>query len=206
MKWFYPIEKKLPIAFLLLVITLVIFFNNINERSNSRQINRLVTSIYDNRLVVENYILDLTEHMHKVEEIIYSEQDDEIKKTAFNAVFLEMKNLNERYGRTELTAEEKEHFEEFLAMCSGLERQVQKGAFGEAQLITRSAIHTLKTLSNIQVKEAQVMVRQTNQLCRSYQTSSQLEIALLIVIMLVVYKLVFTYGMNGRRTKRFHLN
>lgn len=207
MKWLYPIQKKLPVSFMLLVIALLIFINNIYERSNSRQINKLVTSIYDDRLVVENYILNLSENIYRIEEVIYAEQDDEAKKGALNNLMTEIESINTRYKQTVLTQEEEVYFRQFSDLCHNIHRQIENGNFYEIQLAADNSIQLLRTLSAIQVKEAQLMVSHTNKICRSYQISSQLEIAIIIVVLSIVLALIFTSTVSNRViNQRYRLN
>ena len=57
MKWTYPIPNKLGTSLLLMGVLVLVLFNNLSERSNSRQLKTAFESIYEDRLIAESYIL-----------------------------------------------------------------------------------------------------------------------------------------------------
>lgn len=204
MKWLYPIKKKMPAACLLFVVLAIVFFNNLSERKNSVQINKLVTSIYDDRLVVENYILTLSENMHKVIDIAYSEIDDESKKDALNALLYEVQSINTRYRKTVLTKEEETYFAQHMDLCKQMQTHANNRDFKACKEVALNTLGVLGSLSTIQVYEAKSMVSQTNKLVKAYESTSQLEMAVVVIIAFIIQALVFTSNVGKQMFNHRH--
>lgn len=198
----------MPAACLLFVVLAIVFFNNLSERENSAQINKLVTSIYDDRLVVENYILTLSENMHKMIDLTYSEIDDESKKEALNALLYEVQSINTRYQKTVLTKEEEAYFAQYTDLCKRMQAHVANNDFKASKEVALNALGVLGSLSTIQVYEAKSMVSQTNKLVKSYESTSQLEMAVVVVIAVIIQALIFTSNVGKRmyNNHRHNLN
>ena len=68
MKWTYAIPHKFTTSLLLLTVILIVFFNNLQERRNSSELRIAFDAIYEDRLLAESYILQLSSILHEVDE------------------------------------------------------------------------------------------------------------------------------------------
>lgn len=59
MKWTYSIKNKMTAATLLFAVITIVFINNLVERWNSEKINATITTIFDDRFMVESYIFNI---------------------------------------------------------------------------------------------------------------------------------------------------
>ena len=58
--------SKIKIATLLFSVLVLMLLTNLQERSTIKRLNNAVTSIYEDRVVVGNYILTLSNDMEEV--------------------------------------------------------------------------------------------------------------------------------------------
>jgi hypothetical protein len=65
MKWIYRIQQKLPIAFLLAIILAGVFIKNMVERNSVSDLGDSFASVYEDRLLVESYIYQLSDRLYK---------------------------------------------------------------------------------------------------------------------------------------------
>lgn len=187
MKWAYHIPGKLKISLLLTVVICLIMFNNLTERWTSRELKSAFESMFEDRLMAESYILQLSDEIHSIH--------DEAKKNQllpFKSIeihLLEIQRLNEDYLKTQLTEEEKTHFKSFETHTAKMGDAFKNGEIAEDEI--DGALSELKILSQIQVKEAQGLIKRSGQIFTSDAASAQLEIMLLIVVILIVQTILF---------------
>jgi hypothetical protein len=192
MKWTYSIRNKATAAALLLTVFLIVLFNNLKERKNSVKISETIHSIFQDRLVVESYIFQHAEHLHKIEGIIDSENTEHTdKQQQVAAVFRQIMELNESYLKTVLTEEEEKVFGGFNNLCRKIGVEAEQGDLAAAKAHAKEAALSLKTLSSIQVTEGASLMTNAKAMFSASTLSSQLESAILLVIALIIQALIF---------------
>lgn len=192
MKWSYSIKNKLAAAFLLFVVLCLVLLNNFHERSNSSEINRAMTAIYKDRLLVEGYIYSYSEHLHQIIELIErSPLDARGKQLEMQHHFAAMQELSRNYLQTELTESERMNFTRFTTLLGHLERNAGLEQFDAGALHARDALSVLHTLSTIQLNEAGTEMHRAEKIFSSTTISLQFEMALLVVIIVLIQILVF---------------
>lgn len=65
MKWIYVIEHKLKAALCLGIILFVVLWNNIGESKTMIELGESFNTIYEDRLMAENYIYKMSEIIHQ---------------------------------------------------------------------------------------------------------------------------------------------
>ncbi|WP_339786795.1 hypothetical protein [uncultured Imperialibacter sp.] len=192
MKWTYSIRNKTTAAALLLTVFLIVLFNNLKERKNSVKISETIHSIFQDRLVVESYIFQHAEHLHKIEGVIDSENTEHAdKQQQVAAVFSQIMELNESYLKTVLTEEEERVFGGFNNLCQKIGAKAEQGDLAAAKALAKEAALSLKTLSSIQVTEGASLMTDAKAMFSASTLSSQLESAILLVIALIIQALIF---------------
>jgi len=192
MKWAYKLKGKMTAAVLLFFVLGMILLNNLKEQNNSEEINKVVTSIYNDRLVVESYIFQYSEHLHKIIEIIDSEQyREKEKQERVASIIPQIGVLNEAYAKTHLTTDEAVNFTKFVGLCGSIGSHSNAGDLDSTRQYSKEAVLMLKALSSIQVSEAKMLMTNVNQLFSSVSLSSQFEMVFLIVIAFIIQVLVF---------------
>lgn len=187
MKWTYSIPEKFKASLLLTGVIVVILLNNLSERTNSRQLKSAFESIYEDRLMAESYILELSEQLHDIENKLDNQKS--ISPIQVDEFIHELDQISLRYLDTKLTDEEEVHFVKFEAISWEIGFGLREGKNVDKQI--SAAFVELKELSTIQVKEAQKIMGQTGRIFSTGSISSQFEIALLIIAALFVQAIMF---------------
>lgn len=202
MKWTYSIPEKFKASLLLTGVIVIILFNNLSERNNSRQLKSAFESIYEDRLMAESYILELSEELHGIQDNL--ENKGFLPSRQVDEYMGKLDQISLLYLDTKLTKEEQTHFEKFESITSKIGYGLRKGENVEPQIL--AALSELKTLSHIQVKEAGILMGQTGRIFSSGAMSSQLEIAMLIVAALFVQAIMFaSKSLHAKEKNGAHL-
>lgn len=189
MKWTYHVPGKVRTSLLLMGVLVLVLFNNLSERANSKQLKTAFESIYEDRLMAETYLFRLNNELHQIEELLERPVAGQKEKLTENIAEIEQINL--LYLETKLTEAEGRRFEHFEKLTRDLTKALQTGGFETANSKIREALRDLQLLSDIQVSEAQSILAQSNRIFSSGSISSQFEIGLLIVIGLMIQAILF---------------
>jgi hypothetical protein len=187
MKWTYQIRGKAKISLLLTGLICLILINNLSERSQSRELQKVLDSMYQDRLIAESYILQLSDELHSIGLIL--EIGSDFQESLLYSHWQKIEQINLNYLETQLTKEEKIHFDRFEKMTWAIFQGIPERKNSQATL--QEALTELKILSEIQVKEAQNLISRSGQIFSSDAAHSQLEIALLVVMVLIVQAILF---------------
>lgn len=202
MMWALAINNKVAASLLLATVLGVAIITNFGERRNAEKINNAVTSLYEDRMVVEGYIFELSHHMDFMEEwsgnkVIY--------KDAREAVLNRMdgiKNINSLYLGTKLTPLEQIEFNEFMALCNRMEHYARIGNRGAVRPLVKKSNEVLQRLSVIQLQEARLHMDEVVSLSSFSAILSQLEMGTLIIVALIIQVLVFSSNTIRSLTKQ----
>nr|WP_287935947.1 MCP four helix bundle domain-containing protein [Algoriphagus sp.] len=187
MKWTYAIPAKLKASLVLTGVIGIILVNNLTERSQTRELKTAFESIYEDRLIAESYILQLSDELRSIQHILESNPDK--NENQLNSHWQNMEQINLNYLETQLTPEEKAHFDAFEKITWNMSLGIKERKNVNPQI--EAAFGELKILSQIQVKEAEALVSKTGRIFSSDAAHAQLEIALLIIAALVVQAILF---------------
>lgn len=188
MKWAYTLKNKMKLAFLLLFVLGMVLINNLSQRGDVASLTTVVHSIYADRVIVENYIFRLSDNIHQVIELSSGNAAPGFDKIA--PLFHSIDSLNSAYRQTMLTPKEDSVFSSFTALGSKIKHYSQHNETALSVKAARESLALLDTLSAIQVSETKNLLSKTNNIAHAAETSSQFEIALLIIIALVIQGLV----------------
>lgn len=189
MKWTYNIPNKLGTSLLLMGVMALLVFNNLKERSNSEQLKTAFESIYEDRLIVESYILHLADELHQIQELL--EKPVAEKDKLLEEKLDKIGQIKALYLNTKLTQTEEERFGHFENLTSQLDQSLSSDDSEAAMRSISLALDDLNHLSEIQVTEAQSLLSQTQRIFSSDSISSQFEIGLVIVIGLMIQGMLF---------------
>lgn len=199
MKWAYSIRNKFAAAVILFVALGIIFMNNLYERNNSAKINASIATIYEDRLMVESYIYQYSDQLHRIIEMIDESENQNSISHKLNPAFAEIRSLNAAYEKTKLTPAEKISFDEFSLLCDQMQDEVAAGNLMNGKIISRKALNILNTLSDIQISEAKLERSHAEKLFSSSSIFSNVEMVVLIVIAFMIQALIF-----ASKTLRLH--
>ncbi len=189
MKWTYNIPKKTGTAFLLLSVLVLVLANNLRDRSHSKKLETAFESIYKDRLMVESYILRLSEQLHQIQELL--ENPVARHTELLQGKMSEIEQINLLYLNTELTEAEEIHFGHFEKLTWELQTALRNGEAENANSQIVEALADLRLLSEIQITEGQSLMSQSQQLFKASSISSQFELCLVIILGLMVQGILF---------------
>jgi predicted transcriptional regulator len=201
------LKKRRISAFLIIGLLLVFLYGkNLLERRSFRAVSGTLSTVYEDRLLVESYIFQISEKLFKIQRLVdhcninydYTKVIAEI--SAQEQVILK---LIGSFEATELTTEEatlltdfKRIIEKDLSIKSyQLLYNDSSGVNVEQvkvydQKIAR-AQQDLDKLSNIQLEEGDKLVSKAKTLINRSQIWAQFELALLLILVLVIYVYIF---------------
>ena len=117
MKWIYAIQQKAQVAFLLALVLFGVFVKNVLDRNNVSDLGDSFSSVYNDRLLVESYIYQLSDQLYQ-KQILFDQCRQPLSDN--NQLELNIKRHNatinsliQEYGKTKLTDQESIYFEAF---------------------------------------------------------------------------------------------
>ncbi|NHE57860.1 MCP four helix bundle domain-containing protein [Cyclobacterium plantarum] len=205
-KWAYSIRNKGKLSLLLMVIVGVVLLNHFKERSNAEKMSKAMTAMYQDRLMVEGYIYDISRAFSEISKQ-YQESITE------NPQYLNQKieyidNRIELFQKTQLTVAEEQHLRHLAERVEKI-KQSPSGRLlvSEMEKHIMLSLAELQTLSHIQMEEGKAIISQTERIIHSGERLAQLEIvALLLILVLVQTLIISTKSFNLGHKLPFKLN
>lgn len=202
MKWPYSIKYKITAATIIAAILLITLLTNLFNRNKFNQLGESFASLYEDRLLAQTYIFNIYKNLHTKEIHL-------IENLNWNTeLVLQSKNerdqIIDQFEQTYLTEEEAIDFENLkikLDKLYHLETQLIQyytDSVKSAEIVSqvkkeiKSSMITLDQLSQIQEKEGKALTAESHKIVIGSYSVSQLEIAIIIVLALIVQVLIFT--------------
>ena len=186
-------SNKTKAAFVLLIVMVIILLNNFNTLHNSKKTNEDINAIYNDRLVVEQYIFQYANELHSIKaNAIHGQLNDSQKKEVILIALNNIQNIDKIYLKTVLTPNERQFFNSFLSSCSSINEQVQNKNWSRVTLSSNQALETLGKLSQLQITEGKVKLDHSNAIHYGNNSLGELEIALLVILCGITTYLLLT--------------
>jgi len=200
-------KKRKITGFLIIgVLVVMLYGKNLLERQSFRSVSSTLSDVYEDRLLVESYIFQISEKLFTIQKLVdhctlnfdYSQAVLEISKEE-QAIL----KLVAAFEATQLTEQEatlladfKRIIEKDLSIKSYQLLYNDSTGVNEAQVkvydqkIAR-AQQDLEKLSAIQLEEGEKLVSKAKTLINRSQIWAQFELALLLIFILVIYIYIF---------------
>ncbi|WP_256010514.1 MCP four helix bundle domain-containing protein [Desertivirga xinjiangensis] len=226
MKWTFVIQQKLKVASLLAGVMLMVVLFNLIERKNIAEMNRSVTSIYNDRLVPATGIFYLTDNLYSkrflLEKFLSSgSQDIKALRLSLAVHDQNIKLLINQFEKTYMVDKELTFLNEFkqkVTSYTRIEEQIlllaenhsKREALalydtqGKSSLI--STVQKLSELTKIQTTVGGELLNNTKRILATSDLLSHLQMALAIGIGLVIVSLITASKAVTHTEKNFHLN
>ena len=206
--WTYAIKQKLTAAVLLFTVIALVMVTNMRLQHTATRISVAVTSIYEDRLVVAEYILRLSKKMEDIIKILDRESNGNGVNRSVADLLSDVTVLNALYEKTTLTETERTNFETFKQLCRVISANIHSNDHASALVAARDSIETLQTLSLIQVEEGKNQLDEVLDMTYFSNILSYLELVILIVIAVIIQALVFASKtmMGAQRSSNQNLN
>ncbi|NVK82702.1 MAG: MCP four helix bundle domain-containing protein [Cytophagia bacterium] len=202
MKWTYGIQQKMTAAAVLATVMALIIINNISERRRFQKLESSISSIYQDRLLVESYIFKLYNNLQNQNDYLQNNMGFDAS-AQLKALKAERDELVHLYSETYLTPDEELHFEALQKTLNEFDNNS-----GNRNLTNKEAIEHLNALSNIQTDEGTSLWSKSERLISGSQISSKFEMAIIICLGIIIQALIFSSRSLKPKTviQKHHLN
>ena len=192
MRWTYSIKNKLVASGTLFILCLLVLFSNYLDRDHTSKVKNSISTLYEDRIIVEGYILDMTSNIYQIKELLHRpEQNSAHVDEITSDLLAEIHTIINAYRETEFTEMEVTKFNELLKLLEEFETVRATDSMLKSE-IADQAIVELHELSEIQLAESKRIVNLAERLYNSGKVISQFAFGLVIIILLFLQALVFT--------------
>lgn len=190
MRWADSVKNKLVASIVLLALCLLVLLSNYLDRIHTQNVKNSISTMYEDRLIVEEYILKMTRNIYQIREILNVENSEQ-KVNSVKALTGEFKATYNIFIRTRLTKKEKSTADELITQIQGFE-QIKVGDTKPALIYTDKILDSLNKLSEIQLDESKQIMNKVESQYATIKVLSQLAFAIIIIILIVLQVLVFS--------------
>jgi len=209
-------KRKIQSIAVIAILLLLIYGKNVTERNAFRSISKTFSEVYNDRLVVNGYIFDISKRLFAIQKLIdHCQESFEFPATAKNINIQEeeITALIDQFEQTKLTEEEAYYLADFKnTIINGLNidnyEVVNPDNLGinsdEVKKYDQKidlARKDLEDLSRIQLSEGEKLVNKAKSQINRSQIWSQFEVALLIILIVVVYFVIFNGDAISKKLK-----
>lgn len=154
MKWIYGIKNKLTASIVLLALCLLVLLSNYLDRLHTENVKNSISTMYQDRLIVEEYILKMTQNTYQIREILIKD-DFGSKESTLKKLTENIKTTYVIFRQTRLTKNEKSTADELMNQIKQLE-QILLSSNKVPLTYTDTILSSLNKLSEIQLDELKV--------------------------------------------------
>jgi len=190
MRWTDSIKNKLVASIVLLALCLLVLLSNYLDRLHTENVKNSISTMYEDRLIVEEYILKMTRHIYQIREILNTGGSEQQVNTV-KALTGDFKVTYNIFIKTRLTKREKSTADELMTQIKGFE-QTNVGNNKRALIYTDQILFSLNKLSEIQLTESKLIMKQVESQYATIKALSQFAFAIIIIILIVLQVLVFS--------------
>lgn len=201
MKWTYIIDQRFKAALAMLTVFLIVLATNLIDTRHFSTIQKSYTSVYEDRLLAENYLFQVSKYLH--EKNLLAAQDNHDAIIVYDTLRDFINEIISKYEVTQLTLEEEQYFKSLkigLARLQAMENESKTILTSEGAKLKPDIAEQiqfiwadLNALSQIQLMESRKLIQDSDQIVNTHNNiTSQLEIVMLIVLGLIILALIFT--------------
>lgn len=190
MRWTFSIKNKLAASIVLLALCLLVLSSNFLDRLHTENVKNSISTMYEDRLIAEEYILKMTRNIYQIREIL-STKDHALKESTVKKLTADFKATYNIFIRTRLTKNEKSTADELMNQIKGLEQAVLNDS-NVTSIYTDKILSSLNKLSEIQLDESKLIMKQVEAQYATIKASSQFAFAIIIIILIALQVMVFS--------------
>lgn len=191
MKWTQIIKNKILASAALLSLCLLVLASNYIDRKHTDDVKTTISTLYEDRLIAEVYILKMTTALYEIKEAIQIDVNALDKDKHIKNHLLEINTTTDAYLKTKFTTLETLKAKELMQILTSIETNALKN---DSHTLTQidTALDLLNELSAIQVAESKEIMSYAEKLYLAGKNSSQFVVALIVVILIVLQAIVFS--------------
>ena len=190
MKWTYSIKNKLAASGVLFALCLLVLISNYIDRNHTKDVKNAISTLYEDRLIAEEYILKMTSGVYQMKEVINTDADVSSKATRIKGLLATIKETSNAYLKTKFTDAEKRKADELWVVLRDFDSIVVDNT-SEKIANADKALALLNQLSAIQLEESKEIMARAEALYQSGKTSSELVFGIIIILLFALQALVF---------------
>jgi hypothetical protein len=190
MKWTYSIKNKLTASGILFTLCLLVLISNYIDRNHTKDVKNAISTLYEDRLIAEEYILKMTSGVYEVKEVINFDTNSASKTTRINKLLSKINKTSNAYLKTKFTDAEKIKADELWVVLRNLET-IPIDNTSQKLATANKALIILNKLSAIQLDESKKIMTRAEALYQSGKTSSEFVFGIIIILLFALQALVF---------------
>lgn len=191
MKWTQIIKNKILASVALLSLCLLVLASNYIDRKHTDDVKTTISTLYEDRLIAEVYILKMTTALYEIKEAIQIDVNALDKDKHIKNHLLEINTTTDAYLKTKFTKLETLKAKELMQILASIKTNAVKDDTLTLTQIDK-ALDLLNELSAIQVAESKEIMSYAEKLYLAGKNSSQFVVALIVVILIVLQAIVFS--------------
>ncbi len=184
----------------------MLYAKNLLERQSFQKISETFTEVYNDRLVVEGYIFTISERLFHIQKLIDHCNLDYDYSRVINEIAdheAQILSVVTEFEATNLTEQEASYLGDFKTIIvNDLNIKNYDLLYSDAEGVNREQVlkydqkitqarKDLENLSKIQLEEGQKLISKAKVLINRSQIWAQFEVALLIILVIVMFFLLF---------------
>ncbi|MFO7826912.1 MAG: MCP four helix bundle domain-containing protein [Cyclobacterium sp.] len=210
---------KIKIAIALSLVLFLIFAKSLVDKSNVDELEASFVTVYEDRLVVQDYIFNITELLFRMRLLVANteslDQYLSIKSQVMD-YHDQILNIISDFEKTHLTPKESDYLQEFKSLVrdkleiesyfSGLEKSDRNYQSSMEKFNTdfEKVFYDLRELSKIQLREGEKLTNLSYRIKARSDIWLQFEYAVLFVLLIIISMLI--YSSRGIRKKETYSN
>ena len=188
--------SKLKSIVALVVVFLLVLATNLMDKQHFEVVERALTTVYEDRLLVKDYLFKISRQLQKKQEALHLAELAEIQQTN-NLSNTAIDSLIGKFASTAMVAHEESYFERLKRELAVLEKYESELLVSDNQGVSSEYIRQLDeqhlevneildVLFEIQINEGKRQIDYSNQAIDRSNLMTKLEIGALIAIGLVI--------------------
>jgi len=192
MKWTYSVSNKKVASAALFSLCLLVLFSNYIDRHHSKHVQNSISTLYEDRLIVEGYILKMTNDIYQIKEVLNaSTSNGEGADGRIAHLLSDITKISDAYQKTRLTKSENIKFTSLVSLMNEFGPTHHQSVQSKSENANQALV-LLNELSSIQLEESKLIMERAHMLYISGKTSLQFAFAIILIILVVLQALVFT--------------
>lgn len=191
MKWTYSIKNKITASVVLLALCLLVLLSHYLDRMHTQNVKNAISTLYEDRLIAEDYILKMTSTTYQIREVLNSDLDRASKSNAIRKLTEKFNSIYTIYLKTKLTKPEKATAIELIWYLKKFGQTTLKNNHQPSNY-TDKVLFSLNKLSTIQLEESKLIMKKVESQYATIKASSQFAFVIVIIILVVLQIMVFS--------------
>lgn len=173
-------------------LCLLVLFSNYIDRDHTNHVQNSMSTLYEDRLIAEGYILRMTTDVYQIKEVWNaSNSPSDNADGRITNLLSDIHKVSDAYQKTRLTKSEDIKFASLVKLLSEFGPSHHQSIQSRSENANQ-ALALLNELSAIQLEESKRIMDRANMLYLSGKSSLQFTSGIILIILLVLQALVFT--------------